>query len=46
MQILNSEYLIKTTAKENLIQLKVIVNVSGIESYNKESGILSGIKYP
>jgi hypothetical protein len=32
----------KTTAKENLSQLKDIVNVLGIEYYNKESEILSG----
>ncbi len=32
----------KTTAKENLLQLKEIVEVLEIESYNKESEILSG----
>ncbi len=32
----------KTTAKENLFQLKEIVTVLGIEYFNKESEILSG----
>lgn len=32
----------KTTAQENLFQLKDLINVIGIKHYNKESSVLSG----